>query len=291
MLNRDDLYTRLKTVENLPTISQVLSELMSRLGTPDHDASDLADIIVRDPSLAARFLRLANSAYYGLPCQVRDVTHALIMLGEQEVYRMVATVSVFSALAGSGSRMNQHRERFWVHSVSCAVISNMLDKVLGLNIGGAAYTAGLLHDIGKVVLDQVLPREYAACLQLAESRDCDPWVVEQELLGADHSEVGAWIAERWSLPADIVEAIRSHHRFPEARHHRELVGVVAFADSLSHEEVDTEMSREQRFWSEDSVTWKQMQALSGRELDPMRILERASQAEDEIKEMLAVLGQ
>lgn len=289
MMSRDDLFARLKTVENLPTISQVLSELMSRLGTPDHDASDLADIIVRDPSLAARFLRLANSAYYGLPCQVRDVTHALVMLGEQEVYRMVATVSVFSAL-GAGGTMTRHRENFWVHSVSCAVIANMLDRVLGLKLGGTAYTTGLLHDIGKVVLDQVFPKEYAACLQLAESRGCEARQVEAELLGADHSEVGAWLAERWSLPAEIVETIRNHHRFPEVTQHRELVGAVAFADALSHQEVDPELRRERLFWSEESVTWKEMQALSGRELDPMRLLERASEAGDEIKEMLAVLG-
>jgi putative nucleotidyltransferase with HDIG domain len=289
MLSRDDLFARLKTVDNLPTISQVLSELMSRLGTPDHDASDLADIIVRDPSLATRFLRLANSAYYGLPCQVRDVTHALVMLGEQEVYRMVATVSVFSAL-GAGGSMTRHRERFWVHSVSCAVIANMLDKVLGLRLGGVAYTAGLLHDVGKVVLDQVFPREFAACLQLAESRGCPSREVELELLGADHCEVGAWLAERWSLPGEIVETIRHHHCFPEVANHRELVGVVAFADSLSHQEVDPELTRERLFWSEDSVSWKEMQALSGRELDPLTLLERAGQAGDEIKEMLAVLG-
>ena len=290
MLARDELFARLRTVDNLPTISQVLAELMSRLGTLNHNASDLADIIVRDPSLAARFLRLANSAYYGLPCQVRDVTHALVLLGEQEVYKMVATVSVFSSLASGGSQMTHRREQFWMHSVSCAVLANLLDKVLNLNNEGAAYTAGLLHDIGKVVLDQVFPREYAACLQLAESRGCSAWEVEEELLGADHCEVGAWLAERWNLPPEICETIRSHHRFNEALIHRELVGVVAFADVLSHQEVDPELQAEKQFWSEETISWKDMQALTGRELDPLKILESAAKAGDEIRDMLAVLG-
>ncbi len=279
-----------KDIRDLPTIPSVLTELMGRMADPQHSANDLAEVILRDPSLAARFLKLANSAWFSFSRPVSDLSQALVYLGEQEVYKIVTTVSVFRGFNEGLPDRSGRREQFWIHSISTAVLSSLLDRVLHLGHTGEAYTAGLLHDVGKIVLDHFFPAEYEQACGLLKHKDLSGIDAERQVLGTDHSEVGAWLASQWHLPDSILAAIRDHHSFDAAGEYAPLVGCVAFANEFSHQETPEQPGSEAVFWSDSRLSWEEMNRIAGREFEPRLLLNAVGRAGDAIRSILDSLN-
>lgn len=214
----------------LPTLPLVASRLLEAVARMDAETTEeVARILALDPGLTARTLRLANSDCYGFPRKVGSVELAVLVLGPGTIRDLVLTASVVQTLAPGDRALTD----LWNHSMACGVAARALGERVRYRLLGEAYAAGLLHDVGAVLLRQQHPTRVDAAHALASAQGQTMEEAERGLYGSDHSEVGGWLAERWGLPAEIVEAISCHHRPWEAVRAPELTALVHVADSLA----------------------------------------------------------
>jgi putative nucleotidyltransferase with HDIG domain len=207
----------LDRLHHLPTLPAVVTRLMALVNDPMVSAMDLAYTLREDPPLTARVLRMANSPVYGGRARVLSVPQAVLRLGMNEIRNVVMSLGVVRAVFGPGRRLN-HRA-FWQHSLTVARATESLASALPPDPDGhdeAAFAVGLLHDIGRLVLDQVYPEAYDAALGIMEGSRVGLDEAERQATGLDHAEIGALLAQRWGLPDPIVSGIAYHHRPAEA---------------------------------------------------------------------------
>ncbi|MEA1997149.1 MAG: HDOD domain-containing protein, partial [Gemmatimonadota bacterium] len=207
-----------QSIISLPTLPTVVAKMIQMIDDPKSSARSLSRLIRSDQVLTARILRLANSSFYGFPNPIASVNLAIVALGYETVKNLGLSVSVISRFAKAGQEDELlDYSRFWEHSVGVAVASRMLARMHGLpEIESEAFVAGLIHDLGKVILSQYQTARYSEALRIVENRRVLLARAEERVFGVDHSEVGGWLAERWNLPGSLVEAIRLHHRPLEA---------------------------------------------------------------------------
>ena len=239
---RQRILDKLASLHSLPSLPQVVTEILRLLAEDKFSAQELMELIQQDPSLTARVLKLANSATYGRVREIATLDRALVLLGANEVQRLVTTISVMRSFATSFQSGNLDSETFWSHALTTAEVAQKLSASFALPLGGAEFTAGLLHDVGMIVLDQHFHSEFSDCLQLARSRKQPLYLVERELLGTDHAEVGGLLAERWQLPEALQAGIRLHHEKIIDAHHAEMAACIRMANLLAGGE---ERSREE----------------------------------------------
>jgi putative nucleotidyltransferase with HDIG domain len=213
----------------LPTFPAVASRLIEEVARPDATSEEIGRILSRDPALTARTLKLANSDFYGFPRKVGSVDLAVLVLGTHTIRDLVLTSSVLQALGRTGSSL----EGLLSHSMACGIAARALAERAKYRLTGDAYAAGLLHDVGKVVLRQADPERFDQVLARCRATNVAAAEAERELFGSDHAEVGGWLAERWGLPADIVEAIACHHRPDAATRNPALASLVHIANFLA----------------------------------------------------------
>jgi signal transduction histidine kinase/HD-like signal output (HDOD) protein len=246
------LDTILGRIDALPTLSPVAARLLALSSADDADFSEIIKLIESDPALTGRLLALCKRANRATTAPVTTVRKAVVLLGLEALQAAVLSVHVFDLLGGApGAEETAEppskndpidparfdRRGFWEHSVavaSCAELLAEAHKPLRVR-PDEAFTAGLVHDLGKVVLDWILPKTYARCTALAAQRQCSLAEVERRLIGADHHTVGKRLAERWGLPHAFLDAIWLHGQpkvaLPEVPH-KNLIAVVSAADAL-----------------------------------------------------------
>ena len=203
---RDALFRDLAALRNLPPAPRTLDDVWRVLGEESSSASALADVLQRDPALTAKVLRLANSAYYGLPRPVSEVRAACVVLGFDTIRALAVGVTVLDSLSRSVSE-TLDLDAFWRHSVGVATAAQALARRAGMD-AGAAFCAGVLHDIGKLILVTVAPARWQ---RSATGASASSEAAEISEFGASHAEVGAWLGARWHFPVELLEAIREHH--------------------------------------------------------------------------------
>jgi len=213
----------------LPTFPAVASRLIEEVARPDATSEEIGRILARDPALTARTLKLANSEFYGFPRKVGSVDLAVLVLGTHTIRDLVLTSSVLQAMGRTGSAL----EGLLVHSMATGIAARALADRAKYGLTGDAYAAGLLHDVGKVVLRESEPKRFDQVLARCRSKSVASGEAERKLFGSDHAEVGGWLAERWGLPADIVEAIACHHRPDAATRNPALAALVHIANFLA----------------------------------------------------------
>ena len=195
-------------IKTLPPFPAVALQLMSLLGDADAPMKQIVSLLRVDPALSAEVLRVSNSALYGLSRRIDNVSHAVVVLGSEVVKRLALTV----ALGRFSQRFlrNQGLRICWDHSVATALIAEQLAEELN-RPRDRAYTAGLLHDLGRLALLACYPDEYANMLEVARENDYHELECERHLFDIDHCAAGEWLARHWNLPEDIVTAISKHH--------------------------------------------------------------------------------
>ncbi len=228
-----EILQRLRDANDLPTLPTIAFEVSRLANDPMVGMSELVRIIRNDPSMTGKILRVSNSAFYGMPRRVESLNMALVVLGMREVSNLVTSIAVLKAFPGSRDTEAFQREAFWEHSAGTGEISRVLSAKLQMRLHGIEFTGGLLHNIGKIVLHQYYPQELSKAFKLASEENIPSIVAEQRVLGTDHAEVGAWMAEKWSLPSSIVESIRYHHQPQLAPEHSVLTAIVHIASSLA----------------------------------------------------------
>jgi putative nucleotidyltransferase with HDIG domain len=222
-------------VKELPTLSQVTVRLAALLRDPRTSAQDLERVIRVDPALTANLLRVANAAYFGLRCRAESVRQAVTLLGVRRIYDIAAAAALAPVIPPRIPGYEIDAPVFWVHSVAVGVLAERLARELDIAPPDLTFTAGLLHDIGKLAIATFVGGASRAIL--AHVRRGEAFAAaERTVLGLDHGEVAALVAEAWSLPPAIGAAARWHHA-PEAvarGEHGPLVDLVHAADGLAH---------------------------------------------------------
>jgi putative nucleotidyltransferase with HDIG domain len=211
-------------LRELPTLPAVVQRVADTLGNPEADLTEAAALIETDQVLTAQLLRLANSAFYGLSGKIGSVTQALTILGTTVTRSLLYTTSVLDL------RINL--TGFWEHSIGTAVAAGALAKRLGLKAPEEVSSAGLLHDLGKVVLYKQAPDTFAAILARTATTRVAFRDVERELLGVDHAEVASWLLARWHFPLRVQEPVVHHHAPERARFAPVETAVVHVANTL-----------------------------------------------------------
>ncbi len=197
---------------SIPTDSAIIGKVIQTIYAPDTSANDLAQIIERDPPLTAKILKAANSAYYGASTSINSLRRAVVVLGFDTIKELISAVSVSNFFFETGPKATGiDRKGLWVHSVAVAKAAQIISNRVGVGRPDVAYTVGLLHDIGKIVLTILFPEYYKRVVSMAASKRCRIILAEQRLLNTDHAMVGKVLCELWNLPEDVTNAVFSHH--------------------------------------------------------------------------------
>jgi len=228
----DIIRKKIESIGGLPTLPRVASEIIARVSDPSSSMKDISKIIHQDPSLAAKILKVANSAFYGLRQEVTTLQLAMVVLGLKKIMNLVASISVFSVFPTRPDGRSVDRPRFWLHSAGTGAIARSISQRMELDLDGEEFVAGLLHDIGKIVMDQYFHDEYLEILGRIEKGESG-LSAEEYVLGATHSEVGDWIARHWKLPDQLVSSIRYHHDPGQAGENRVLAAIAGTANLLA----------------------------------------------------------
>ena len=204
----ESLVSRIVDVSSLPTVAVKIIEIVQ---DPDSGAKDLMRVVSADPALSTRVLRTTNSAAYGLTKKVTNVQSAISYLGFNQVRNLALTASVSDVFKGGDPIGSYTRLGLWRHMVAVAIASRMIAQRLGVAQFEDAFLAGLLHDVGIVLMDQHAHRGFTHVMTSLkdDSPLCD---VERELLGFDHAAVGELVAAQWRLPDMVRDTIGAHHR-------------------------------------------------------------------------------
>lgn len=230
----DEIRERIKTIIQLPALPAIAMEVVELIDNPKTSAAKLGQVISSDQALTAKVLKIANSPFYGFPRKISTIEFAIIVLGFDALKEIVISISLISSLQ---KRSDQYlnSQQFWDHSISTAVIGRMLAKELGYRVAGEVFVAGLLHDMGITALHRYFNSEYRRIIDIIKESELSMTEAEESVLGVTHGDVGGWLAERWNLPAQLIEAIAYHHTPQKASINPELVALVHCADSIARE--------------------------------------------------------
>ena len=202
----------LEKLEDIPTLPVVATKINDLINDPDSSAADIAEVMKKDQVLTAKILKLINSPYYGIPGGVTDVQRALAFLGFNTVAQLVLGLSVFSLFPADGKEDDFSVLAFWRHALGVAVCSETIAKEIKFAKPEEAFTCGLLHDIGKLVMYQVARDTLGNVVREAKAGKRSFADVERDLDLPTHGFLGEHIAAKWGLPQVIRAAIRYHHQ-------------------------------------------------------------------------------
>jgi HD-like signal output (HDOD) protein len=222
----------IEATDHLKPISDVAGKVLALLDDPDCGVSDLSDIIRHEPALTANLLKLANSAYFGLPGKIIDAKQAIVYLGMSQVVDLVLLVSCSNSFSGSHEGYGLKAGELWKSAVSGAIIANDLAQLKGLKQGSLIFTGALLRDIGKVVLDQFINPAISKIMDRVTDQSITFAEAERQVLGFDHVQVGAMVAKNWNFPDALQCVIRYYHSPLEAKGCFLEASVVHLADAL-----------------------------------------------------------
>lgn len=211
--DKERLWSLVDDLVTLPTLPTILGQINDLIADQNSSASDVAEVIQKDVAIATKVLRLANSAYYGLRSKVSSVQHAISMLGFNIIKNLAITATVFGNMDNGKAHPHFKHEAFWHHCMATASASRLLAERVGLSrkeIEGA-FICGLLHDVGKIILDEHLHDRFHEVLDLSGSERIPLVAAEQKVLEFTHQEVGALLANRWQLAPEIIGAAEFHH--------------------------------------------------------------------------------
>jgi len=211
---------------DLPTLPTIAAEVMGLVNSPDSSMAEVSRVIHNDPSMASRVLKIANSALYGSMGQIDSIQRAIVVLGMKEVGNIVTSVGVFGTFPDKPGVKTFDRTAFWEHSAAVAAIARLICEKLKLPMMGREFVAGLVHDIGKILLDHFFHDAFNEAYQQSIEKDSTMWDAEREVLGLTHTEIGGWLGGEWKLPESISEAIALHHDPEQAQVDPLLVSVI-----------------------------------------------------------------
>lgn len=217
--------------ERLCTLPDVYYRLLDVIQQPSSTAATISDVILTDPGLSARLLRLVNSAFYGFPRRIDTVSRAVTLVGTRQLSDLALATSVIRVFEGIPQDLLT-MDSFWKHSLATGICARIIAEN-GLDVDSERlFVAGLLHDVGRLVMCLADPASMTRAMDLSRQREELLHQTEKELFGFTHADVGACLLEHWRLPDSLVDAVRWHHRPSAADRNQELASVVHLADVI-----------------------------------------------------------
>ena len=211
--------------KNLPTLPLALQEARRLADKPNTSVAQLAAVIGRDQVLSGKVLKMVNSPTYGFPGRIASIQNALVLLGFNVVKSLIISTVVFDSMAKTMTAL-------WRHSVGCSIACRELGALLKVEDNEELFIAGLLHDIGKVIIAVQLPDAQKEIHHLTSKEDLPCREAETRVLGMAHTRIGAWLAEHWHLPLNLRNAIAYHHLPMSAREDITIASIVHVGDFL-----------------------------------------------------------
>ncbi len=231
-----EIQSQLARCPSLPSLGSINKALQGLLLMENRYTAQIAEIIRRDPSLTARLLKLVNSVYYGLTTPVNSIEEAVFYLGVREIRQLVVVTPVIEDFQRLSAQCDFPWREFWQHCIGTALLTREIASAVQLPNDESDYVAGLVHDIGKLVMAWSFPDHFAEIHRQAEQTKRDLVEIENEILGIDHAELGALYLERHHLPELMVKTARYHHQPEKAEGCERVVASTQIADLLLRSE-------------------------------------------------------
>ncbi|MBT8339481.1 MAG: HDOD domain-containing protein [Desulfatitalea sp.] len=225
-------------IDAIPSLPAIVARVLEVTDNPESTADELLEVLVADPAYTAKILKLANSAFYSRVREIATVKQAVVVLGYEEIRNMVVATAVFNNFQKIKKVPGFDAMGFWRHAFLTGLAARMLAVSLKKNTG-QLFVAGLIHDIGKLVILMALPDEYAKILKMTGNRGLENLDAETHLLGVTHAETGMRLFSRWMYPDLLLRTTGSHHQPHLASQNRAAILVVHLADYLAHIAVET----------------------------------------------------
>ncbi|MDC1067527.1 HDOD domain-containing protein [Candidatus Kapabacteria bacterium] len=212
MLNHS-IERRLNNITDLPVVPAHLGQILKSLDNPNIRAKKLAEQIETDQSLTTKILKAANSPYYGSAGRISTIELAIVIMGLNTIKEIIIGMVVRKFFNKVPSYLFDVK-LFWNYSIYCGSASRLIARKIGFKKAGEAFVAGLMHDLGILIIIQYFSHEFSEINSLVQSGKYTMRKAEQLVIGADHCELGSWLANKWSLPAPLVNSIKYHHSKP-----------------------------------------------------------------------------
>lgn len=235
MMNKTALYNRIQSITKISTLPVIAAKVISLVENPNTTASELGKVISADQALTSRILRLANSAYYGFPRKISTLTLAIVVLGFSTLKELVLSISILQNFKTEKEHELFNPASFWEHGFTVALASKILADDMKMSVKGEAFVAGLLHDIGMLVMFEHFHEEFNEIVRLAVEEKINILEAETKVIGVHHAIIGGWLAENWHLPEVLYQAVTHHHKpnVTEVKAQKNLAAVVFLSDLMA----------------------------------------------------------
>ncbi len=255
-----DIRSEIDEINEIIPFPAVIGEILSALSNDDISTMKITKLIESDPALTTNILRAANAPYYGIRGYVKNVNSAIALVGLDETSRLLLAYHMKQRLIFLNMQQWGSLEALWKHSISTATLARVIASHLNLKAGDKEFTAGLLHDMGKLVLIQYFPDSLTVTQQMIKELGMRDVEAEQQTLAISHTEIGGHLGNKWSLPPEYVEVMEWHHEAGNATNDPVLTAVVRFADLLCEQWGHGIGEQPQGFSIEDDACWKVLAA-------------------------------
>lgn len=235
MAMSDQLENIVGSVSELPPFPETALRVINILNDDSADTSDIMEVVQYDQAVTSNCLKLCNSSYFGLREQARSMRHALVLIGTDNLLMIVlANCSKIAAFSSAHGGYGLQPGELWKHSVACALLSQLLIKRAGMENDHELFVSALLHDIGKLVIDEFIADDFDAIYSLMQEDNYGFVEAEKEYYGIDHAELGGMISERWNFPQSLTDSIRSHHQSIDTKASADIGAWTNLTNLISH---------------------------------------------------------
>jgi len=220
-------------IHDLATLPTIVTKVVSMMDVSSTTTGDIENVIKKDQVLTSKILKLVNSSFYGFSRKIDSISDAIVLLGFSALRNLIITSSIFNINHAGAQDVGTVIQNLWTHSVGCGITAKLISQKLRILDANEAFVAGILHDIGKVVICQHLKKEFKEIISLIRTEHISTVDAEERVLGTTHCEIGKCLAEKCNLPENLAEVIAHHHSPADASVSRDLVALVHIADAIN----------------------------------------------------------
>ena len=231
-VNLNIVAKKISELEYFPVPNSIVFTLLKTIVDKNCTFEDVAAVIELDASLSFQILKIANSAYFGFKSKIKTIDKAIMLVGIEEVRNLALTLSLINQFKKIRLAKNFDFKRFWFHSLLCASCANMISKKNPIFEKETLYIMGLMHDLGRLIMAQIMPDQLNIILLKARNKKLLPWEIEKET-GILHTEIGKALSSRWSLTKEISEILAYHHNPTDSSEFFRECAIIKVASQIS----------------------------------------------------------
>ncbi len=231
-MNNNQIFQKLDRTKNLPTLPTIALKVNEMLKDYDVSVDELTKVLETDQAIVTKLLKLVNSAFYGFKSKIKNIPHAVTLMGFNTLRNAVVSVSIIDAFKIQNDVEGFDINAFWSHSIEVAVVAKYLSSATRLHPPEEMFTLGLLHDIGKLVQLIALPDLFKQILSTSTNENLSFHEAEKKLALMSHARIGAYVANKWNMPEDVVDVLKYHHHIKAGVPNYKQIVIVHIADLI-----------------------------------------------------------